>query len=332
MEASEFFFIFINLKGYLNNMSAIKEFIINFTKEYQRWEDCGNGAGPMTYSGSDIGEQVKIGKDLSGLIPACRLDRIEGIDEWFGHMAKDYTATAGIPLPFAEAIQNITGIQTDEAIEWLTANGADLIENGTEEAILSFIKDNPKAYQYALVLGTVWGFIDDNPLLIAMNAFFYLRKLKKEGRLQRGLWGKVDRFARTSFNVIANVCSYTFLADLGLSVFGINLADMIGHGINFFGLGADLAATADYTFEIASSATDLVNGVTTLGMGFLASKIVKKGFERLNSDIKHELEKILPLASYKKQFNLLIDKNAPPESLMPVIEMMEQNGIYQPIL
>lgn len=313
-------------------MSAIKEFIINFTKEYQSWGDCGAVADPKTYRGSDIRGQVKIGKDLSGLIPACRLDGIEGIDEWLVYMAKDYTSTAGVPLPFAEAIQSITGIQTEEAIEWLTANGADLIENGTEEAILNFIKDNPKAYQYALVLGTVWGFIDDNPLLIALNAFYYLRKLKKESRLQRGLWGKVDHFAKTSFNVVSNVCSYTFLADLGLSFWGLNLADLVGQGIDLLGLGAKLSETTQFATEIASAAADLVDGVATVGIGFLASKLVKKGFERLNSNVRHELEEILHLASYKKQFKTLIDKNAPPESLMPVIEMMEQNGIYQPIL
>lgn len=313
-------------------MSAINEFVTNFTKQYRQLGHLRNGVDQMIDSVSRSRDWVIFGHDLPGLIAAFRLDVVQGIAEWFEHMAQDITSSAGIPLPFAQAIQNLTGIQTDEAIQWLTDNAADLIETGTEGAILSYLKDNPKAYQYALVLGTVWGFVDDNPLLIGMNALLYLRKLKKEGRLQRGLWGKVDHFARASFNVVANVCSYTFLADLGLSLLGLNLADLVGQGIDLLGLGAKLSDTTQFATEIASAAADLVNGVASLGMGFLASKLVKKGFERLNSDVRHELEKILHLASYKKQFKALIDKNAPPESLMPVIEMMEQNGIYQAIL
>ncbi len=313
-------------------MSAIKEFITNFTEEYHQLGHLSNGPDQIRDSGSGMGHRIEFGHDLPGLISAYHLDGIQGIGDWFDHMAQDFTSSAGIPLPFAETIRNLTGVQTDEAIQWLTVNGAELIETGTEEAILGFLKDTPKAYKYALVLGTMWGFIDDNPLFIAMNAILYLRKLKKEGRLPGRIWGRVDGFTRASFSVIANVCAYTFLADLGFSIFGINLAEMVEHGIDLLGLGANLADTAQYAAEIASSAADLVDGVASLGMGFLASKLVKKGFERLNSDVKIEIGKILPLASYKKQFKTLIHHNAPPESLMPVIEMMEQNGIYQPIL
>lgn len=314
----------------MSTMSAIKEFVTNFTKQHRQSGHLPKGVDQID-SKRGSGDWV-VFHDLPGLIAAFRLDAVQGIVEWFEHMAQDVTSSAGIPLPFAQTIQNLTGVQTDEAIQWLTDNAAELIETGTEGAILSYLKDNPKAYQYALILGTVWGFIHENPLLIGMNALLYLRKLKKEGRLQKGLWGKVDHFARTSFNVVSNVCSYTFLADLGLSFLGLNLADLVGQGIDLLGLGAKLSETTQFATEIASAAADLVNGVASLGMGFLASKLVKKGFERLNSEVRHELEKILHLASYKKQFKALIDKNAPPESLMPVIEMMEQNGIYQAIL
>ena len=173
-------------------MSAIKEFVINFTKEYQALSE---PSDQRAYPAFGAGDRARSGPELTGLISACRLDKINGIDEWFAHLAQDLTSPAGIPLPFAAAVQNITGIQTDEAVEWLTVNGADLIDTGTEAELLSFLKDNPKAYQYALVLGTVWGFSDDDPLLIAMNALFYLGKLKKEGRLQRRFWGGASRFA-----------------------------------------------------------------------------------------------------------------------------------------
>lgn len=312
-------------------MSAIKEFLLNFTQEHHQLGHLNIGDQRIGVVKGSGYQRTELGRDNQGLISAHQLDEIPGIVEWFEHLVQNFTTFPGVPLPFAQAVQKLTGIKTDEAIQWLTANGAKLIETGTEAEIIRFLKDNPKACQYALVLGAVWGFIDENPLFIAVNAFLYLRKLKKEGRLQ-DRWGKIEQVARRSFGVVANVCACAFLADVGLGFFGLDLAEMVGHSINLLGLGADLTETTLFAVEIAGTASNIVDGAASLGVGFLASKLVKKGFERINSKIKNELEKILPLASYKKQFKMLIDKQVPPESLMPVIEMMEENGIYQPIL
>lgn len=313
-------------------MSAVKEFIAKFNEEYHHWDEAGAGADRSLDPVGAPADRSGSVRDLPGLIAAYHLEGIQGIGEWFERMAQYYTEPVGNPLPCDAELQNITGIKTDEAVAWLTANGAGLIENGTEAALLSFLKENQQAYRYALVLGAIWGFSHENPLVTGVNALLYLRKLKKEGRLQESFRGKVDRFARASYGVVDKVCVGAFLADLSFRVLGTKLAAIIGQSIDWLSFGAGLADTAQSAAEIASAAADLADGAASLGMGFLASKLVKKGFERLNAEVKRELEKIFHLAAYKKQFKALIDKNAPPESLMPVIELMEENGIYQPLL
>ena len=147
----------------------LKDIVIDLTENYHDIGHHGSSVDAMMDSVSGLGHRIKHGHDVQGLIEAYHLEGIEGIGLWFDHMAKDFTSPAGIPLPFAEAIYHVSGMQMDTAIDWLTVNAFDAGSLITQEFVLKLSKNNPKAYKLAFLLGSGIGIIDDNPLIVVSN-------------------------------------------------------------------------------------------------------------------------------------------------------------------
>jgi hypothetical protein len=274
---------------------------------------------------------LEFGNNLQGMLEAYQIDGVPGIKDWFNHVAQNLSTPEGIPLPFAEALQQATGLTAQQAIQWLTANLIDVAEIGAEAAIIAFFRKNPKAYSICLVLGIAFGFYNDNPLLVAMNGLLYFNKLRREGRLQKGLWNSAERFLKTSFNVVDKVCTTTFVANTAFSLTGASLPGLAEHLATAFGLGSKAVKTAHFALD-AASAADLVEGAANFGLSLVVGKAVGKIVEKGNQGVKDEISTLEPQVQSRRRLIELIKKQVPPETLAPVIELMEEDGVYQPLL
>jgi hypothetical protein len=277
------------------------------------------------------GHSIEYGHDLQSLLATYQIEEVPGIDDWFEHMARDFASPEGIPLPFADIIHQMTGLSAQQAIEWLTANLTDAVEMGAEAAIMAFFRQNPKAYSISLGLGVAFGLYNDNPMLVAMNGLLYFSKLRKEGRLKDGLWNNADRFIRTSFAMVDKVSTYTFITNTALMLTGGSLSNLTGQFVDALGWGGKIAKTAKLS-AAAVCATDVVEGVANFGMSLLIGKAVGKLVEMANENVKKELAKLEPIIESRRQLIELIGKQAPPETIAPLIELMSENGVYKPFL
>lgn len=268
---------------------------------------------------------------LQAVLEEYEIDDVPGINHWFEEMTKDFLSPQGLPLPFAEALQKVTGMPPSLAIEWLSANISDVAELGAEAAIMAFLHKNPKIYSACLVLGVAFGLYSDNPLLISANGLQYFVKLRQEGRLEQSLWTNADRFIRASFALIDRICTITFIAEAGFKMAGISLSELTGDLAESFGLGKRLVAAAHLSTE-AVNVVDLVDGVANLGLSMLVGKAVGKMVEWLNDDLKQELEDISSQIEAKLRLRELLKKEAPPETIIPLIELMKEQGSYCSIL
>lgn len=310
-------------------MSSIGTFITRMDTKYRDFgvAETDIGQSPITgFKGlSNSGEQ------LEALLEEYEIDDISGINNWFAEMTKDFLSPHGLPLPFAEALQQVTGMPPSLAIEWLSANVTDLAELGTEAAVMSFFKKNPKIYSACLVLGIAFGLYSDNPLLVSVNGLQYFAKLRKEGRLEQGIWTSADRFIRASFSLIDRICTATFIAEAGFKMAGLSLSNLTGDFADSIGLGQKLAAATHLSTE-AIDIVDLVDGVANLGLSMLVGKAVGKMVEWFNDDLRQELEDISNQVDAKLRLRELLKDEAPPETIVPLIELMKEHGSYRSIL
>ena len=194
---------------------------------------------------------------------------------------------------------------------------------------MAFFRQNPKAYSICLGLGIAFGLYNNNPMLVAMNGLLYFSKLRKEGRLKDGLWNNADRYIRTSFAMVDRVCTYTFITNEALMLAGGSLANLTGQFVDALGWGGKLVGAAKLT-AAAVCATDVVEGVANFGMSLLIGKAVGKLVEKVNENVKEELAKVEPMVESRRQLIELIRKQAPPETIAPLIELMSENGVYKP--
>lgn len=239
----------------------LKELVTGMTENYH---DLGHNASTvdtMMDSVSGMGHRIKEGHDFQGFIESYNLEGIEGIGLWFDHMLKDFTSPAGIPLPFAEAIQTVTGMPMDTAIDWLTINASDALAVAGQEVALKFFKNNPKAVKGIYILGTGLGIVDDNPLIIILNTC----RLLKSDKLSFLKSTSTINFLRKTSQITGRVCVGTAAVTVSAGIMGVNLPEEIeGMGEIFdFVDGATIAA-------------DIVDGLSTLGLGIAASYGVKK--------------------------------------------------------
>ncbi len=309
----------------------MNEYLDNISTEYQQFHITDSQTQAMMDSLRNSVDHIHYGHDLDSLLEAYEIEGVPGVTEWFGHMAQDFASPGGIPLPFADVIHQLTGMSAEQAVDWLTANLTDAVEMGAEATIMSFFRQNPKAYSICLGLGIVFGLYSNNSMLVAMNGLLYFCKLRKEGRLESGLWNNADRFIRTSFAMVDRVCTYTFIANTALELVGNNLPHLTGQFVDMMGLGGKVVKAAKLS-AAAAGAADMMAGVANFGMSLLVSKAVGKLVEKANEAIKEELAKVEPIVEIKRQFIELLRKQAPPETLAPLIEMMEENGVYKSMI
>lgn len=310
-------------------MSSIRSFINSINTKYHDFEAVETNAAQSPITGfkgiSNSGEQLK------AVLEGYEIDDISGINNWFEEMTKDFLSPQGLPLPFAEALQQVTGMPPSLAMEWLSANVTDLAQLGSEAAVMSFFKKNPKVYSACFVLGVSFGLYCDNPLLVSANGMQYFTKLRKEGRLEQGIWTNADRFIRVSFSLIDRICTATFIAEAGFKMAGFSLSNLTGDFVDSIGLGQKLAAATHLSTEVINIA-DLVDGVANLGLSMLVGKAVGKMVGWFNDDLQQELEEISNQVDAKLRLRELLKDEAPPETIAPLIELMKEQGSYHSIL
>ena len=312
-------------------MTSIHSFTTALAGEYRDLDEVNGGFRSFADLIVTQGDHIEYGHDFSQLLQAYQLEGVVGISEWFGELARDFTSPEGLPLPFAEALQQVTGIPVEQAADWLSANLVDVVELGTDAAITAFFRKNPKIFSAGLVLGIGFGLYSDNPLLIAVNGIQYFCTLRREGRLQNGIWNKADRFARASFAVVDRVCTATFIADTALDFAGVNLPELAGKAAGMLESAGQLSGSAQAALE-AASAVDWVEGIGNFGLSLLVGKAVGKVINWLNDDVKKELLEANSLLELRHQLYELLRKEVPPESLMPVVEMLINGDAYSPVL
>lgn len=310
-------------------MSSVGSFINNIETIYPDYEVLKTSG--ETFSIPQLIGVSNSGHQLQAVLEGYEIDDVAGINRWFEEMTKDFLSPQGLPLPFAEALQRVTGMPPSLAIEWLSTNITDAAGLGTEAAIMAFFRKNPKIYSACLILGIAFGFYSDNPLMISANGLQYFAKLRQEGRLQQSLWSNADRFIRASFTLIDRVCTITFIAEAGFKMAGVSLTQLSGDLTESVGLGKELAAAAHLSTE-AVNVIDLVDGVANLGLSMLVGKAVGKMVEWFNDDLKQELEDVSSQIEVKLRLRELLKNEAPPETIIPLIEFMKEQGSYHSIL
>ncbi|MER1985316.1 MAG: hypothetical protein ABS948_05410 [Solibacillus sp.] len=287
----------------------LKDIVIDLTENYHNLGHHGSSVDAMMDSVSGMGHRMKHGHDIQGLIESYHLQGFEGIGLWFDHMAKDFTSPAGIPLPFAEAIYNVSGMQMDTAVDWLTINAYDVGALITQELALKLFKENKKAYNIAFILGSAIGIIDDNPAIVVVNTL----RLLKAGKLQRLLSEGNMQFIERAGKITGRACMGTAAATLGAGAVGVNIPELIESGGEWL----------DHV-EQASTLSDLVDGISTLGVMLLVSKGVKAVANSINEEL---LEKVQLAEERLSLFNSLERQaitGASPIEMSMLIEQMEE--------
>lgn len=309
-------------------MSAVGIFIKRMGTKYQDYKPLEAGT---ELSISDFSGFTNSGNQLQTLLEAYEIDDVSGVNHWFEEMTKDFLAPQSLPLPFAKALQKVTGMPPSLAMEWLSENVVDLAELGSEDELIAYFRKNPKIYSACLVLGVAFGLSSDKPILVSANGLQYFNKLKKEGRLEQGIWLNTDRFIRASFSVIDRVCTITFIAEVGFKMAGLSLSELTGDLAESFDLPQKLAAATGFSVD-AIDIVGLVDGIANLGLSMLVGKTVGTMVEWLNDDLQQELTELSTQIDAKLRLRELLKEEAPPETIIPLIELMKEQGDYCSIL
>ncbi|NLY74079.1 MAG: hypothetical protein GX075_02100 [Firmicutes bacterium] len=310
-------------------MSAVGKFIKNIDRQYRDFKTLASGNTPSVVI---QGEGATLsGRQLQAILAEYEIGDIPGIEQWFEAMTEDFLAPQGLPLPFAEALQRVTGMPPTLALEWLETEIAAVSELTTEEEVMAFFRKNPKVYSACFVLGIAFGLYSDNPALVSASGLQYFIKLKREGRLQQGIWINTDRFIRASFALIDRICTITFIAEAACKMAGISFARLSEDLAETIGLGKKLAALSTISAS-AVNVADVIGGVANIGFSMLVGKAVGKMVEWLNDDLKQQLESIASQVEVKLRLRELLKEEAPPETIVPLIELMKEEGTYRLIL
>lgn len=268
---------------------------------------------------------------LQTMLKMYGIDDVSGVNHWFEEMTKDFLAPQSLPLPFAKALQKVTGMPPSLAMEWLSDNVVDLAELDSEDEVVAYFRKNPKIYSACLVLGVAYGLSSDKPILVSANGLQYFNKLKKEGRLGQEIWQNTDRFIRASFSVIDRVCTITLIADVGFKMAGLSFSELTGDIAESFDLAQKVAAATGFSVD-AIDIAGLVDGIAGIGLSMLVGKTVGKMVKWLNDDLKQELTEISTQVDAKLRLRELLKEKAPPETIIPLIEIMKDQGTYCSIL
>lgn len=290
----------------------LKDLVIDLTENYHDLGHNGSSVDAMMDSVAGMGHRIKHGHDAQGLIEAYQLEGIEGIGLWFDHMTKDFTSPAGIPLPFSEAIYNVSGMQMNTAIDWLTVNAFDAGSLITQEIALKLSKNNPKAYKIAFLLGSGIGIIDDNPLIVVANTL----RLLKQGKLHRLVSDSSIQFLNRTAQIAGRVCMGTAAITLSAGVVGINIPENIEElGDNF-----DLV-------EGLSDVADILDGVVSFGVMLFVSKGIKGLANEWNKELVEEVQLIEEDLAMFKSLKQQVSNGASLSVIALLMDDMKQRNL-----
>lgn len=333
----------------------LKDFLVNFTKQYHELGHSNFGihgfannvdVNHMIDSARGFGHRLKSGHSFDGLLQSIEIDGIYGASTWFDHMLKDFTSHDGIPLPGAMFIQDITGMNYQQASDWLCINAGDVIELGISAVAVNLLekkmKDKPQLKNVALAFAGCLGIIDDNPLLVAYSAIKAAQVINKKYKLVSD--SHIDNLKLISRNLyrgLTVVSVGTFFTGVAAEAFfHINIVDLTievtSHAIDgisaiaeHIGILHDAADHVDTAAHIAEGAGHIIDGIATLGLGIAASFAVRKTFQFFNKDIKEKVLVLYHQVSVRKQIKEAVKNELPPNIIAGFLSEGLNNNCYK---
>lgn len=337
----------------------LKDFLVNFTKQYHELGHThlllsdtisnSEGVNKMIDQAAGFGHRLKVGHNFDGLLHSIEIDGIKGASTWFDHMLKDFTSHDGIPLPGAMFIKDITGMDFDEAVNWLTINASDVIELGVSSAAITLLEkklaNKPQLKNVALAVSGCIGIIDDNPLLVAYATIKAASEINKKFKFVSN--ANLEKFkvgSRVFYRGVKIVSVGTFFSGVvAQAFFDLNIVDFVTDvsihaldGITILGekigIISDLSDHGSTITDAASNMADICEGVATLGLGIALSYSVKSIFKYFNKG-KQELITILSQkVIIRKQIKEALIKQLPPTYILGYITEGIKKECYQPLL
>lgn len=288
---------------------------------FERIHDLGHVGTPvdkMMDAVEGMGHRLKWGHDLQGMINAIELEGVPGIFDWFEHMLLDFTSSSGIPLPFADAVRLATGMEMDEAIDWLCVNVMDLLEVGGEIAILKAFKNDPQKFKIALAVGSALGIVDDNPVLLALNTVLFLKMFGWD----RKFWGTRGQpsFLSNSLDVFSKAATAVAVADIGLGLMGFDLVELL--------TGVGDATDFSEVTEFAEGLGDFLDGVATFGLIRLVNKGIRGVFDALTQNMRERLWRKRAVLTALEAIKTGLHQNAPLSKLVNFVRAAKDSGYY----
>jgi len=269
-----------------------------------------------------MGHRIKWGHDLDGMIEAADLAGIPGIFEWMKHMLVDFMSPQGLPLPFADAVRIATGMEMDEAIDWLCVNVTDVIEVGGMAAILEVFKRDRNKLKVALAVGVALGIVEDNPLLLALNTVIFLKTFGRQWPFLRSVTS--SSFLNRALEVSSRAAMGLGVVEIGLGLMGLDLGELLT-GI---GDAADLSDAMDFAEALA----DIIDGVATVGIAMLARRGIGWALDSLTNWLtKTKRERVWKKqAAYTALRSLRegLRRNAPIPNLAVLVRAAKQTEYY----
>lgn len=288
---------------------------------FERIHDLGHPGTPvdeMMDSVEGMGHRIRWGHDLQGMINAFELEGVPGIYDWFKHMLLDFTSPSGIPLPFADAVRVATGMEMDEAIDWLCVNITDLLEAGGEVAVLKAFENDLRKFKAALAVGSALGIVDDNPVLLALNTVLFLKVFGQD----RKFWGNRGQlnFLSNSLDVFSMVATGVTVADIGLGLMGYDLVELltgVGDAIDF----SEVAGFAEVL-------GNFLDGVATCGLIYWVNKGIRWTFNALTQGSRERLWRKRAVHTVLEAIKTGVRQNAPLSNLVNFVRAAKDSGYY----
>lgn len=244
---------------------------------------------------------------------------------------QDYVA--GLPANDGElSIEDLPqGIRED--IVDIDIDVGNILATGGYMSLMQFYNDHPekqkKITKVAMAIGAFDAFtnfgdqsiqldFEINPLLITSLAYYIslVGSKSKNTRIQKMSIG-FNKLASKSFRVMEYA---------GYSAIAIEALDLLTN-VDLVPILADVIDAVDFldvfgnVADVASGGADLIDGFATLGIGIVASRIVRSLFKKLNQKDVDEITRLTKTTTPKKVLAKLLELDAPVELLCgPYIE------------
>jgi len=333
----------------------LKDFLLDFTKQYHElgqdnfliFDGIKNSSDVNDFidSVSGLGHRIKFGHDFEGLSESFEIDGIEGITSWFDHMMKDFTSHDGIPLPGAEFVQNLTGMDYQEAVQWLAVDATDVLALGLSIGALNLVEkklnNNPKLRVAIQTIAGIEGIVDDNPLLTGYIAMKIASDVNRKYNLvSEAKSEKIKDMSGKVIRVAEKICVGTFVAGVStelvlnesimevagdLFTSGVEtkliLADSLLNGVEAANHAVD---AADWMTDIS----DILDGAATMGLGILLSKAVKGIFSIFNESERNRVTRLMAIKLQRDEITKLCKKGFPAALLKERIKALDNSSSY----